>query len=332
MALSCSVHPSAPLARRSGYVRAHHMLGESLPNRMVVNAESNAPPVPPETLYPGWQFCIEEKRQPTADLTERLKIWSEFKAHNVTEPVRVRWYKGLIAALTLGNDTSRCVYVCGSFEPNEFFFLSGYLRPGMTFIDGGANEGLYSIFASRCVGARGHVVAIEPSERELLRLRRNISSNQGSENISVAEVAISHAAGTASLRIAEDEHAGHNCLGSFVYSATRTTGFQTVELERLDDLVARLALERVDVIKMDLEGHELPALEGSRATIEKHRPVLLLEAQAEQLPSLTSAISAFDYEIHSFSEETGLPVRWQKGMQLSANIVAMPIGASRKRP
>jgi FkbM family methyltransferase len=306
------------------------MLDEWL-RRMVADAESHAPPVPSDAPYPGWQFCIEERTQPTPELSERLKIWSEFKARNIREPVRVRWYKGLALALTLGNDISRCVYVCGSFEPNEFHFLSGYLRPGMTFVDGGANEGLYSLFASRCVGASGRVVAIEPSERELLRLRRNVSTNEGCENILVAETALSHAAGKASLRIAEDEHAGHNTLGDFIHSAIRTTGFQTVALERLDDLVARLALQRVDIIKMDLEGHESLALEGSRATLEKHRPVLLLEAQGEQLPSLTASIRKLDYEIHSFSEETGLPIGWQAGMELSANIVAMPIGAARKR-
>ena len=55
----------------------------------------------------------------------------------------------------LGNDNSLCLYVCGSFEPNEFAFLDKVLKPGMVFVDVGANDGYYTLFAAQRVGPCG---------------------------------------------------------------------------------------------------------------------------------------------------------------------------------
>jgi hypothetical protein len=56
------------------------------------------------------------------------------------------------------------------FEVNERLFLRRFLTAGMTVVDAGANAGLYSMLASRCVGASGRVVSFEPSPRERARL------------------------------------------------------------------------------------------------------------------------------------------------------------------
>ena len=53
----------------------------------------------------------------------------------------MRWHGGTTVDVTLGNDNSLCLYVCGSFEPNEFAFVDRVLKPGMVFIDVGANDG-----------------------------------------------------------------------------------------------------------------------------------------------------------------------------------------------
>ena len=61
--------------------------------------------------------------------------------------------------LHLGNDVSRQIFIAGCYDPNEFAFLDRYLRPGMTFIDAGANEGVYTVFAAQRVGSEGCVWA-----------------------------------------------------------------------------------------------------------------------------------------------------------------------------
>jgi precorrin-6B methylase 2 len=77
----------------------------------------------------------------------------------------------------LGNDLSRCLYVGGTYEPMSSCFFPK-LQPGMTFIDVGANDGLYSLFAAKRVGPTGTVLALEPDRREFARLERNLRLNR----------------------------------------------------------------------------------------------------------------------------------------------------------
>src|SRR5262249_24894046 len=150
------------------------------------------------------------------------------------------------------------------------------LLPGMVFIDGGANEGHYTVFASQCVGPEGTVWAFEPSSRELKRLEKNLELN-ASGNVRVFRVALAESNGEGELRITGYAHEGHNTLGGFAHEVelARTERFS---LRRLDDLVAEASLTRVDVIKLDVEGAEQRVLEGSRDVLTRFRPVILFEA------------------------------------------------------
>ena len=74
----------------------------------------------------------------------------------------------------LGHDVSSQVYIAGCFEPNEIVFLDRILKPGMTLVDAGANDGLYTVFAASRVGPKETVWAFEPSNRELARLKHNV--------------------------------------------------------------------------------------------------------------------------------------------------------------
>jgi len=64
--------------------------------------------------------------------------------------------------VTLPSDFGRCLWVGGCFEPNETAFLASVLRPGMIFVDVGANIGLYTLLAAHLVAPGGTVVAVEP--------------------------------------------------------------------------------------------------------------------------------------------------------------------------
>jgi FkbM family methyltransferase len=90
------------------------------------------------------------------------------------------------------------MFVGGSFEPNEFAWLDTILRPGMTFVDVGANDGLYALFAAQRVGPQGKVLAIEPSQREFMRLDRNLRLNRLT-NVRAFRLAASSQYGEATL-------------------------------------------------------------------------------------------------------------------------------------
>jgi FkbM family methyltransferase len=295
---------------------------------LVAKAASLAPPPPVLAPYPGWRFCIEED-QPTPALEQRLELWRTFQSSMLRMPVRMRWYDDIKLSVILGNDLSRCVYVCGSYEPNEFHYLARYLKPGMVVVDAGANEGLYSLFASRRVGAGGLVLAVEPSPRELTCLRSNIARNHMS-NVRVVPVALSDRTGRTILKLAEDEHAGQNTLGEFVYDI-QSAGTHEVEQIPLDTLLAQENVQRVDLIKADIEGAELALLVGARETLRHSRPTLLCELysaapehQGANAARLLEALDDFGYRLLSFDENTGLPVPWDCQQPLSHNVLAIP--------
>lgn len=281
----------------------------------------------PIGAFPGWHFGIEEQ-QATSRLVARLRLWTHFKSCDIEKPVRVRWVEGLQLDLVLGNDLSRCMYVGGSFEPNEFFFLRESLSKGNVFIDVGANEGFYTVYAARCVGPNGKVVAIEPSPREYTRLQRNVAIN-GLSNVILVKSALGARQGSAVLHVADSEHNGQNTLGDFGHAGITAVEHLEVEITTLDSLLENLALARVDVIKMDVEGSELEVLKGAVVTLQRHRPTLLIEvfdaalrsqgASGEQLLSL---LNDYDYQFHAFSEATGLLQPLKRLDSASQNIVA----------
>jgi len=243
----------------------------------------------------------------------------------------VRWHSGTTVDLTLGNDNSLCLYVCGSFEPNEFAFLDRVLKPGMVFVDVGANDGYYTLFAARRVGPSGRVVAAEPSSRERAHLQRNLGRN-GLDNVTVVPAAIGAASGLADLHLAHGVHAGHNTLGSFAHDDVVRASLERVPIEPLDAVIARLGLAQVDFVKIDVEGAEARVIAGAATVLKAMRPILLLEvndkalrAQGNCADSLIVTLRGdLGYEIFVFSPVTGLLETPRDGDPLSANVVAIP--------
>ena len=152
----------------------------------------------------------------------------------------------------------------------------------MVFVDVGANDGYYTLFAARRVGPSGRVVAAEPSSRERAHLQRNLGRN-GLDNVSVVPAAIGAAAGLADLHLAHGVHAGHNTLGSFAHDDVVRASLERVPIEPLDAVIARLGLARVDFVKIDVEGAEASVIAGAATVLSSMRPLMLLEVNDKAL-------------------------------------------------
>ncbi|WP_421999561.1 FkbM family methyltransferase [Reyranella sp.] len=281
-------------------------------------------------LFPGWTFACEYFVERRWMALRRGALWEFALERQLVFPLTVAWYGGTRVEVTLGNDQSLCLFVAGSFEPNEFAFLDRVVRPGMTFVDIGANEGLFTLFASRRVGRQGRVVSVEPSSRERASLEANLRRN-GIGNVTVVPHALADRPGSARLQIAARLHGGHNTLGAFTYDDVDAVAVEEVAVETLDALAARLALGKVDVIKIDVEGAEVKVLSGGRALLAAHRPILLIEAndgalkgQGASTDALLATLRELGYRIEVFSDSTGEVVPMAPDGSPSANIVAVP--------
>jgi FkbM family methyltransferase len=280
----------------------------------------------PLVPYPKWRFDADWMN-PDMAFRLRQRIWQFFNDRKLETPTILRWYHQTRLSLYLGNDISRQVYIAGCIDPNEFVFLDRFLEPGMTFLDAGANEGLYSVFAARRLGAEGTVWAFDPSERELSRLARNLELNN--LQVRVFPVALADQTGQAEMMVAGYGHEGLNTLGQFFHEVEGATR-ELIQVTTLDDIVKENPLARLDVIKIDVEGAELKLLKGASETIRRYRPLLLLEVadrtlrqQGSSREQLLDYLRTLEYELYIFDPYSGLPAH---SAAHSDNMIAAPSG------
>ena len=158
--------------------------------------------------------------------------------------------------------------VNGNDEPhNDRHVFVSHLREGMTVMDVGANLGLYSLLASRAVGPSGKVYAFEPVPEIFARLKEHIALNNAA-NVIPVPIALSNEKGVAKMSV-------RGSGSSFFRHLSNE--FVEVQVERLDDFVEREGIERVDAIKIDVEGAELKVIRGADKTIRHNKPILMVE-------------------------------------------------------
>jgi FkbM family methyltransferase len=152
-------------------------------------------------------------------------------------------------------------------------FLS-LLSPGMIVIDCGAHIGQFTILSSRVVGTQGLVVAIEPIASTHTRLVSNVEANTCT-NIRVINTAVSDRPGENTMYLPHDPTASMATMDRGRYDAEPIAA--RVQTTTLDQLIGSLSLRTVDVIKLDIEGHEASALVGATQLLEQHHPSVMVE-------------------------------------------------------
>lgn len=215
------------------------------------------------------------------------------------------------------------------YEPDVRSFLQYALRPGDTFIDCGANVGYFSVQAGALVGSHGQVIAIEANPRTFKLLERNLLANHFGTPV---HCALTSQTGEVELFMPGDWD---------VYSSLRADGLVEghadqsfkVAARTLDEVVSDLALKKVDLVKVDIEGGELDVLRSAPKLLSTLRPLIIAEygvktwasfgVNAQDLKELTQK---FDYSLRLFDPQTLKLVNvcddvWQRPF---VNIVMMP--------
>jgi FkbM family methyltransferase len=156
------------------------------------------------------------------------------------------------------------------YEP-ELAYLEKILSPGKVFVDVGANFGVYTLVASRIVGEAGMVLAFEPTAESFAILRRNIQLNQFS-NVRSFQVALAQMRGKAWLYHGWDPVG--NSLGKDLLCGDEGEEVQT---EALDQRLEENGVDRVDAIKIDVEGAEELVLRGAIRCLTTQSPIVIFE-------------------------------------------------------
>jgi FkbM family methyltransferase len=138
------------------------------------------------------------------------------------------------------------------------------LKESDTFIDIGANVGVMTFLGAKAVGSTGKVIAVEPNPANLQLLYAGILKNNF-KNVRVIPLAASNRIEIFSL----------DGGTSNTYLTVAKKGKHYVQSVLLDDILKDL--DSIDVVKIDIEGHEPYALNGFRTLLNIHKPVVLLE-------------------------------------------------------
>lgn len=182
------------------------------------------------------------------------------------------------------------IFWYGSYSRHQLRVLDSILRPGMMVVDAGANAGEITLFCAKRVGSSGRVLSFEPLKRIADRLERNVGLN-GFDQVEVVRMGLSDMPGEAALYDTEGQFADgstHEGLSTIFPTGVRAREVQRIALTTLDRLLEEGRFDRLDVLKVDVEGAELAVLQGARDVLKRFRPWVIVEVQ-----ELTSGAASY---------------------------------------
>lgn len=174
--------------------------------------------------------------------------------------------EGMTLALDLGEMIDVCVYL-QKFERDVVGAIERFCRPGWVVLDIGANIGAHSLRFAKATGPQGKVYSFEPTDFAYRKLQKNISLNAFS-HVYPFQIALADQ----NLR-----KQNINFRSSWRTDGKRVEGSGFVDLVRLDDWCLENKVERVDLIKLDVDGNEFSVLSGGRELLNRVRPLLFME-------------------------------------------------------
>jgi FkbM family methyltransferase len=211
------------------------------------------------------------------------------------------WDRGLRMRVDPTHHIGGAIYWRGFHSRRLLCCLDKILRPEMTMFDIGANQGEVSLFAARRL-TRGKVFSFEPVDDNYRRLVQNAQLN-GLTNITAEKCCLGEQPGQVQLfGTPEQSHLhrhGWNEGVTSMFASPEAVPSGKAEVHRLDDLVPRFGLTRLDVLKIDVEGAELAVVRGAQESIARFRPSIIVEMNEETFGLAGYAVSDLSAQLHN---------------------------------
>lgn len=224
-----------------------------------------------------------------------------------------RTYFGAAMNCDINDHIMKRIFFFNVWEPHNSHLIQSILRPGDTFVDVGANVGYDSLLGSKLVGNDGKVVAIEAARLIFDQLSSNVARN-GICNVRLVKVAVSDKPGELTLYGGDTGNQGRTSS----IQRQNLVPIETVPTKPLDEVLTDEERASVELIKIDIEGGELPLLERLVDTLHLYGPNMRLLVEMSEDDSgrsqavfdklLAAGFNAYevenDYSLSSY-------LRWQ---------------------
>jgi FkbM family methyltransferase len=233
-----------------------------------------------------WFFSHEICRKHPLRSCLRLIRWELLRIANGR--LNYRYDDNFQITLLPNEGASRLTYYFGVSEPELFRVYNEFLRPRMTIVDAGANIGLHSLFFSKRVGEEGKIYAFEPAKMIFRRMMEHIQNNHVT-NIEGLCLALGAKQGSAEIVDNKNDTSRTFLRPSLSNSDTTSTA----AVETLDTFAKVRGLEKIDFLKIDVEGFESEILEGALSLLSRQAiKVIQIELDERSLDRAGSEKSA----------------------------------------
>jgi FkbM family methyltransferase len=230
-------------------------------------------------------------------LKNRQRLYNFFADDTVTDDtvvakVRTPAGRTILARLDLADEFCRTWYYWGyeRYEPGVVRLLTSLARERRVIVEAGANIGYYTLLMATAQPQGGVVHCFEPRPEVLARLSENVALN-ALTSVRVNDAAVSDVAGRATLFLPDSGNREMASLDRTFAPATRSVEVRTV---RLDDYCTSNRID-VDLLKLDVEGSEVRALEGLGAVLRERWPDIVCEVLPQYEAALNALVAGTPY-------------------------------------
>jgi len=170
------------------------------------------------------------------------------------------------------------IFYNGCFEPDTTKAIDKLCEKGMTVLDIGANIGCHTFRFSKLVGSKGRVIAFEPTSFAFKKLERKLQLNNA-DNVVLEKIALSNENKTKQeISFRSSWPLDHkNRSGIHPVDHGQMELKDIVSFVRLDDFVKQNDLNKVDIIKLDVDGFEYRIVQGALNMLKMHQPIIIME-------------------------------------------------------
>lgn len=210
-------------------------------------------------------------------------------------------------------------WLTGNRSYDTHYFVKNFIKTGDVVLDIGANLGYYSVQFARLVGKEGKVYSVEPIELYGKVLANNVA---GFRQVQILPYALGESEGIIKMGNPSTDKHRHGLM-RVLNEKEQAAETNTYDVAMKNPVSLFNELQKINYIKCDIEGYEVPVIPAMKPLIMKHRPIVQIETDGENKQIIYRLLESLDYDL--FYVHAGKLVPYQNAsLPLPADLIGIP--------